>query len=188
MRNLTAAMVAALEAENVIPVLLVDLDFPSGLVAVHSAVGSITYGSVTYVGLGTLGEVEDIEEGGELQAYGVKMRLKGVPNEVISIALNEECQGRDARIFVAVLNHDMSLVDAPILTFSGRMDNMQILLGATQSEVLLTAENRLADWDRPRIRRYNDADQQSEYPGDLGMQFAEQMVNKTILWGKVSTI
>ena len=65
---------------------------------------------------------------------------------------------------------------------------MQILLGSTQSEVLLTAENRLADWDRPRIRRYNDADQQSEYPGDLGMQFAEQMVNKTILWGKVSTI
>ena len=61
MRTLTSSMVTALESQNVIPVLLVALDFSSGVIAVHSAVGTIVFGSISYIGLGTLGEVETIE-------------------------------------------------------------------------------------------------------------------------------
>lgn len=188
MRTLTAAMTSALEAANVIPVMMTLLDFSSGYVSVHSAVGSITWGVHTYVGIGTLGEIEEIEESSELQAYGVRLKLRGIPNNVISIALNESYQGRDAKIWVGALSADYALITDPVLVFSGRMDNMQIQLGPESAEVMLTAENRLIDWDRPRVRRYNDADQQAEYPGDLGFQFTEQMINKTLFWGKISTL
>ena len=189
MRTLTGPMTTALEASNVVPVMMTLLDFASGYVSVHSAVGSIVWGSNTYVGVGTLGEVETIDEGSELQAYGVRMRLRGIPNNVISIALNESYQGRDAKIWLAALDQQSyALISDPVLVFSGRMDNMQIQLGPESAEVTLSAENRLVDWDRPRSRRYNDADQQAEYPGDLGFQFVEQMINKTLFWGKISTL
>jgi hypothetical protein len=30
----------------------------------------------------------------------------------------------------------------------------------------------------------HDADQQAEYPGDLGLQYVEQMVSKDLIWGR----
>lgn len=188
MRTLTSEMVAALTAENVIPILMVALDFSSGRMPVHTGVGVFEYSGMTFVGVGSLGSISSIEEGSELQAYGVEMKLRGIPNNVVSIALGENYQGRDVWVWTATLNADHSLIGNPSIVFSGRMDNMQIQLGPETAEVEMTAENRLVDWDRPRSRRYNDADQQAEFPGDLGFQFMEQMVNKTIFWGKISTI
>lgn len=188
MRTLTSAMSAALTSANVIPILMVALDFSSGRMPVHTGVGSFEFSGMTFVGVGSLGSISSIEEGSELQAYGVEMKLRGIPNNVVSIALGENYQGRDVWIWAATLNTDHSLIGDPEIVFSGRMDNMQIQLGPTTAEVEVTAENRLIDWDRPRSRRYNDADQQAEFPGDLGCQYMEQMVNKTIFWGKISTL
>lgn len=188
MRTITGSLTTALDAPNIIPVMFASLDFASGLVNVHSAVGSISFSSLTFLGLGTLGSVRQIEEGSELQAYGVEMRLRGIPNNLISSALTEHYQGRSAKIWMGALSESHALIDLPSLVFWGRMDNMQIQLGPESSEIALSAENRLVDWDRPRIRRYNDADQQAEFPGDLGFQFAEQMVNKILFWGKISTL
>lgn len=188
MRTIATAVRTSLEAANVIPVMFVSLDFASGLVNVHSGVGSISFGSLTFLGLGTLGSVKQIDEGSELQAYGVEMRLRGIPNNLISAALTEHYQGRDAKIWLGTLSPSYALLDTPSIVFAGRMDNMQIQLGPETSEIALSVENRLVDWDRPRIRRYNNADQQAEYPGDLIFEFAEQMVNKTLFWGKISTI
>lgn len=188
MRTLTSNFASAVAGGNVIPVMMVALDFGSGRMPVHTGVGSFDYAGMTFVGVGTLGKLESIDEGSELQAYGVKMSLRGVPNNVVSIALGEHYQGRSAWIWAAALTEAHVLIGDPVLVFSGRMDNMQIQLGPETAEVELTAENRLIDWDRPRTRRYNDADQQAEYHGDLGFQFVEQMVNKTLFWGRISSI
>ena len=49
---------------------------------------------------------------------------------------------------------------------------------------LAGVESRLADWERPRVSRYTDADQQQRFPGDLGCRFAPQMVEKELVWGR----
>lgn len=188
MRTLTTDVANALAAENVTPILFVELDFLSGFMRVHSGVGPLTAEGNTYTGVGTLGQVETIEESTELQAYGLRLGLSGIPNTLIGTALNENYQGRAVRVLVGVLNASHALIASPVVVFAGRMDNMQITLGPETASISLNAENRLIDWDRPRVRRYNNADQQAEYPGDLGFEFVEQMVNKTLFWGRVSTI
>jgi len=62
------------------------------------------------------------------------------------------------------------------------MDTMDVELGTTAS-ITVAAESRLADWDRPRVRRYNAADQNISYPSDKGFEFVPQMVEKSIRWG-----
>jgi len=48
-----------------------------------------------------------------------------------------------------------------------------------------TFGGRLVDWERPRIRRYNNADQQVAFTGDKGFEFVPQMVEKELIWGRV---
>ena len=51
------------------------------------------------------------------------------------------------------------------------------------SRVSVTAESLLADWDRPRVRRYNAEDQRLYYPNDKGFEFVPSLVEKQIVWG-----
>lgn len=188
MRTLTPAVVAALTAANATPILAAELDFASGFLRVHTGTGTLTIAGNAYTGIGTLGQVDTVEESTELQAYGLKLSLSGIPNTLIGTALTEHYQGRACRVYVGALDAQHVLIADPVLVFAGRMDNMQIVLGTESATITLNAENRLVDWDRVRIRRYNDADQQAEYPGDLGFAFTPQMVNETFFWGRVSTI
>lgn len=189
-RDIGSAFTAAVEAANVPLIAFVELDFGSGAVRVTNAPYTFSWNGHDWLGLGTLGSIEPIEEGAGLEARGVGLRLAGVPvsndehPEMIGIALDEHYQGRDCRIWVAVLDDQYRIIGDPKLIFLGRMDHMDITVGDVGS-ILLHAESRLADLERPRVRRYNDADQQAEYAGDLGLQFAEQMVEFAILWGRV---
>lgn len=180
-RTISSATETALSDGQVRPVYLVRMAFDS-TVLVNSSPYTITYNSEDYLGVGTLGAIEAIQEGAEMQAYGVKFTISGIPSEYISIALGEHYQGNDVKVYLALLDEDHALIDA-VLIWNGRMDTMDIDMGDTAT-ITVTAESYLADWDRPRIRRYNDADQQQEYPGDKGLEFVEQMVEKTILWGR----
>jgi hypothetical protein len=188
-RDLTAAVQTAVENANVPMVAFVELDFGSGFVRVTNAPHSMTWNGYTWLGVGTLGGLDAVDEGAGLEARGVALKLSGVPvsgegdSENISIALGEHYQGRDCRIWVALLDEQFSIVPDPKLIFLGRMDNMEIEVGATAT-IVVRAENRLADLERPRVRRYNSGDQQLLFSGDKGLEFVEQMVDTSIVWGR----
>lgn len=189
MRSITSEMLTALSDGNVIPVIFVELMFDSGAVRVHSAVGTYMIDGNPFLGVGSLGKISAIEESVELKSYGIKLELSGIPNDYVSIVLDssEHCQGRPVRMWLGLLTPSYTLIQDAVLVFIGRMDSAEVIV-ETQGTVIITAENHLIDWDRPRIRRYNDADQQSEYPGDTGMRFVERVANKTIFWGKTKTV
>lgn len=188
-RSVGAAVEAVLDSGNVPLVLFVELDFGSGFVRVTNAPYNFTWNGFSWLGLGRAGGIDALSEGAGLQARGAALQLSGVPvsgegeSEYIAIALDEHYQGRDLRIWAAVLDDQFRIVGDPKLVFLGRIDNMDITVGTTAT-IVLAAESRLADLERPRVRRYNDADQQAEYPGDLGLQYAEQMVEKALMWGR----
>jgi hypothetical protein len=62
------------------------------------------------------------------------------------------------------------------------MDTASISQGE-QISVSVNLESRFAAWDKPNVRRYNNADQQSRYPGDKGLEFVEQTTDRQINWG-----
>jgi len=182
-RALTAPVSTALDADNVPALILVDLDFPAGALRCCNAGYTFTWGGYEWLGLGNLGQIDLIEEGAELQMYGVSMTLSGIPTDNIQRALGQHYQGRDCKVWLAPLSADYTILADPILAFSGRMDTMDISLGDTAS-IRMTGESRLTDWERPRIRRFNDEDQKSEYLTDRGFEFVAAMVEKNLVWGR----
>jgi hypothetical protein len=181
-REIHADVTTASQQAVIRPVLMFDGDFSSGHVRYHSGVGTISYGGYDYTGAGALGRISSIDENVELSASGIKVSLSGLPGDVISTALGEHYQGRRAVVYIAMLDADHQVIADPVIIFQGRMDNMNITLGA-EASVELSIENPLRDWERPRERRYNNADQQATYPTDKGLEFIEQAVEKEIYWG-----
>ncbi|MCK5385084.1 MAG: hypothetical protein KAJ29_05855 [Alphaproteobacteria bacterium] len=55
------------------------------------------------------------------------------------------------------------------------------MYGSDTATVTLTAESRLRDLERPRTKRYTDADQQSRYHGDKGLEYIPSMQDKQII-------
>lgn len=181
-RSLTTAADNAINAETCSFCVFVELDFQSGFVRLCNANITLSWNSLSWVGVGDLGSIQAISEAPDLEAKGVALALSGIPSGLVSTALGEHYQGRSLKIWFAPLDANDQPIADPVLVFSGRMDNMQIEIGETAS-IMVSAESRLADWDRARVRRFNHADQLTEYPGDMGFEFVEQMVEKEIVWG-----
>ena len=41
------------------------------------------------------------------------------------------------------------------------------------------------DWERSRIRRYTNQDQQQKFSGDKGLEFIQELQEKELFWGVV---
>lgn len=183
MRSLTTAAKNAFSQLNFPALLLVELDFADGVVRLTNAGYTFTWGGHDWLGIGTLGSIEAISEGSGLEMYGCQLTLNGIPPEIISEAFSQNYQGRAATIWLAPLTAEYAFIADPVVVFKGRMDTMDIALGETAT-ITLAVESRLVDWDRPRIRRYNDEDQRSEFPNDRGFRYVDQMVTKDLKWGR----
>lgn len=182
--SIDAATQAASEAPVILPVFFVRLQFDGGNVCLHTSAGEITFGGDTYTGAGGIGSIAAIDEDADLTRSTLKLGLRGLPTDIISILLEEHYQGRTATIYLGYLDPaSRQLVSDPIIVYRGRMDTASVAQGQTLS-VTLSVESRFASWDRPLTRRYNDADQQARYPGDLGLQFVEQATDTEIVWGR----
>ena len=182
-RTITIAANNEAKADQLKLITLAELSFASGYVRAHSGVGNFVYNGNTFFGVGAYGGISGVKEGSNLEAEKITATLSGVDPAYISIALNEQYQGRPANFWIGFLNATEQLITDPVLVFGGRIDTMNIQLGQV-GEVTISVINKLADWAKPKVRRYNDSDQQSIFPGDLGMQYVERAAEKTLFWGR----
>ena len=166
------------------PFLIAKLEFDDGDFLVWSGRGDLVFNSQTYTGVGDLGKISEIEEGIEQRPFGIALEISGIDPSNISLALSEELQNRKAQVWLGFFNSSYVLITSPVLLFKGRMDTMNIKLGKTAT-IVVTAESRLIDWSRPRIRRYTNADQNERFPGDKGFEFISDTTEKEIVWGAI---
>lgn len=181
-RGLDATTEAASQAAVIAPVALVKLEFPDGNVCLWTGLGTLEYDGDTYTGAGDLGVIGPIDEDSDLARNTLEIGLRGLPNDIVSIVLSQQYQGRPATVYVGYLDPTtMQLTGVPT-PFPGKMDFPTISLGKN-CQVMLRIEDEFATLDRPKVRRYNDADQQSRFSGDKGLEFVEQTTEKQINWG-----
>ena len=182
-RAFSAAMLTAIAASNVRPFYAIECDFSTGMVRANTTVYTLTINGETSLGVGKFGGITPIEETSDLGAYQMAIRLWGVPRDLISTALAARYQGRPCTIWFGCLDEAHAVIASPVAFFKGRMDTMKIDMGETAT-ITLSVESRLADWDRARIRRYTDADQQEVWPGDGFFRYVPRMQDIDIRWGQ----
>jgi len=182
-RTMTTAAKTASQDEVVRAVNLVDMDFSSGLVYWNTSPMSITWSGNEYLGVGNLGTISQVAEGADLSAKGITVEFTGVPSALVSVALGDNYQQRPINVWLAFLDVNYDLIADPVLIFNGLMDTMDVTMGET-AKIVVHAESHMAAWNRPNVLRYTDAEQQHLYPGDKGLIFAQQMEEKTLIWGR----
>lgn len=182
-RDLTSNLNDETSAAGLTPVLIALLDFQGGAVRVWSGIGTLSWDSLSWVGLGHLGTISPIEESTDVKANGVVLQLSGVPSSLIATVLGDNYQGRDVKVWLGALDAAGAVVADPYLMFSGRMETVEIDDGVETAAIRVAAESRLADLQRSRERRYTHEDQQIDFPGDLGLQYMPTAQSTPFLWG-----
>ncbi len=181
-RNLTTAVSNQLSADELQPFFAIKLNFDSGSLKLWTGYGDITVDSETYTGGGQFLAVSPVEETVEVAARGVTMSLNGIDASLITLALTENYQTRSAKVFLGVLSSGAVVAD-PYLVFDGRMDVMTIDDNGETATISMTAESRLIDLERPKLRRYTSEDQKLNHPDDIGLDFVASLQEKEIAWG-----
>lgn len=166
----------------VIPRLLADLDFSSGILRVHDGIGDLVYGGNTYLGVGTFGGVDEIQEDDKVTPAQMRLRLAGVPNETIGSAMTEVYQGRTVTLTWGFLSETTGQwVDDPEVLWSGVMDVMNITMGLNESSIELLCDD--PDYAQPTIRRYTREDHQLDYASERFFEYLPKIPGFRAQWG-----
>jgi hypothetical protein len=157
-----------------------------GIVRLTNAGYNFDWNGYAWTGAGNLGSISPVEEGTDLQMYGLTLSLSGIPSQYIAECFTTGYSGRTATIWLAPLGATYQILSDPIIIFKGKMDTMPIKLGS-QASIQVTIESDLVRWERGQSRVFGNADQQSEYPNDKGFEFIAQMVSQEIYFGRPYT-
>ena len=159
----------------------VEFAFDSGTTRLWNGIGDLTIGSDTYTGSASVMSISGIEEDADISAKGVNVTLSGITSTVLGYALNENYQGRSLKIHVGTIADDGTV--ASYTVFSGLMDVMSITEDGETCTINISAESRLIDLERARVRRYTSEDQKQLHPSDSGFDFVASIQEQQIEWG-----
>ena len=157
---------------------LLKLEFDSETLYISGCDFNVDYAGEVWTTLRGLGQIEPITESGD-EIPGVNLTLSGVPNEAIIHAQTEQYRNRKVTILWAFFQGDTLVVDSS--AWNGFMDTPVITRGKDTCTIQVTCENKMIDWQRPRGRIFNHADQQRFAAGDDFFLGIEDMVEREII-------
>lgn len=162
-------------------VTLCELAFDSGTIRVHDGAGPLAFGGNTYLGIGTYGSFDIVDENIDNVARGLRLTLSGVESGLVSTVMTEPYQGRTVTLYLGLLAEDMTFVATPEELWSGRIDTMSISLDQNTATISVACEYRLRK--EPVIARYTDTDQRLAYAGDRFFDLTQKIPQFKSAWG-----
>lgn len=182
-RTVVSTIVSEVTGTVVRPILLGEMEFDSGVIRVWNGIGTLPISGNDFSGIGNLGSISPIVETASVKSTGLDLTLSGVDSSLLSIALTEDYQERNATMWIGFMDSGNAYIDR-IQMYKGRMDVMTIDEEGDSSVISVSTESVLVGLERARERRFTDQDQQSQYSGDLGFEFVTSLQQKDIPWGR----
>ena len=207
-RTLDSSIISALSSGDIEPFFAFKMEFDTTTLLLYTGLGTITIGSDTYTGVGSLLSFTNVEESADIGAKKVTITLSGIPSTNLSLALTEPYQGREVTILFGIRNAnvvylidengdfilteqgglidvtDSSEPNASSTLFVGYIDQMDITEGPETSSISVVLESKLLELERSRVLRYTSAIQKALYTGDKGFDFVDELQGQTFNWGR----
>lgn len=165
----------------------IDLDTPLYLTTASFDIRAETAtngGPKDYVAQGRFLGYTQVNETSEVRIAKINVTFSGANSTFTNIALNSNYLHRAFRIYkVFLLDTDMSIIDEPVMVYSGSLTGATVKENILESSVTFETSNEFYDFERIAGRRTNDGSQQSFFPGDKGMEFSTAAI-ADIQWGK----
>ena len=180
-RSITATNLDEINASHLHEVVLVKMQFDTPVYA-HSGIGTITYDSNDYLGVGDFGSVSNATETEQLRPASLTLQLSGVDSTLLTEALDSGNYGDVVTLYVGYRQDDGTLVDDPWLLWRGTYDFSTITRG-NSNIVNVIVQHDLAVLDEVDSSRFTDEDQQSRFTGDTGFEYVTDMNNLKLQWG-----
>ena len=187
-RSLHSDTIAEVQTDSVIPYFMALVETGNGDVAVWSGIGdivsSVSGSSITYIGVGEFAMISPMQESQDLAARGINLSLSGIPSALISILLGDVEQGRSVSVFMGFFNESTrTTINNEFELFNGIVDIPTVAESGDTATIAISAENRLIDLGKVRVRRYTQEDQARDDVTDLGFEFVPSLQDKEILFG-----
>jgi hypothetical protein len=184
-RNIDPALLAALSAGTCSPVHLLQITFRSQVCCAWTGLGTLVWNGLSFLGIGSLGALGDVNESTEVRADGSSATLSGIDPLYLGEALNDIWLGAPVnRWLAAVQPGTRTLIGTPYPLFVGQVDKPQIYTGPDKITIALAFETRLINHARAANRRYTATDQRSNgYPDDSGFNWVESENCAVWQWG-----
>lgn len=181
-RDLTAGVQTEIAASKLRPVAFYEGQFSGGPLRLWSGLGTKSWDGKTWTGAGNLLSFELPAETADVRAEGGKVSLSGVPTALISVALAEAQLGLEGNLWIGFLDATGTVIADPYRAFVGRLDQPVIDDAGETCTITIAYEHRLADLQRPRVRRWTDQDQRNLFPGDKGFHYVATLQDQVIQW------
>ncbi len=145
----------------------------------------IPINGMVYTPTGAFGTVEPVEDSpGENKP--LRLQLSGVSNDTLALAMSEPIRNKPISMGLVYLHQvTHAVLDAHPL-WVGTLDQMSIDYGTEASSIGVIALHGGTTYARPKTRRYIDADQQAQYPGDTSLRFITSQANRQDVWPAAS--
>lgn len=182
MRDIHPDCITALGESVVRVAFLCKIDLPPPYeLAFTSLLDSYNFNGTEFLALGNLGSISGLDEAGDNSPMMYAVTLSGIPDELLEAATQLNYLNHEATTWMLLLDEDHQVIGTPILWFKGLTDGAQVNYGSISS-VTIQVRDRRADWQRARIERYTDQDQQRKHPGDRFFEFVSEVASKEVEW------
>jgi hypothetical protein len=171
---------------------LVQLDFLPSTLYYTTAPQTFTIGGNAYLGLGDLAGVSDVGESENTSAEQVTLSFALVNTALLAATLGnvENYRGRAVRLYLQLFDEAFQPAGAPVLRWSGHMQPVKVVRtpsdpaggGAAGRIELPCARAGMARARNPAGLRLSHAQQLQRYPGDLGLEYVQTLIEQPSLW------
>ena len=198
-RSMTAGMQAAIAAETGAIAHLLEVNASGGKLYLCTAPHDISWDGHTWVGIGGVLGIGDIEEKDDGSSTGTTLTLSGVDQTLIATILTNHVRGREAVIYLVHFDSSWAIVSDPLELFRGFLNGKFDVREHRDTEgnragtvtINTRIASRLDELGQVRAVRTNlhshrdmlrRAGLASSYLADAFFQFVPELVNRPIYW------
>jgi hypothetical protein len=181
-RAVSLAWLAAAQDKVVRPVIFYEGEFDAGTVRLWTGVGQKDWNGQTWTGAGNLLAISNITETADLRAQGFTATLSGISLDSLALVLGQVQTHKNGWIWFGLIDGADQIIADPYLAFRGRMDQPSVTDSGEACTIEIAYENHLKDFERSRVRYYNDQDMRIDNPSEKACIYVAQQQDQPIQW------